>query len=371
MRKINKSFQGVLQVNIYFHWEENLLSLALNALEHDHAEDPHLPPITPLLTTAYQHCEEITKVNSKTFYLATHLLPEGKRQAVRSLYAFCRLTDDIVDRDGYGSECSAEDPRIRLMCWQKQAMHPIHNHHYENIDPYTLVALAWQDARKRYRVPVLYSKQLVNGVAYDLLRNRYSNFPELASYCYGVACTVGLMSMHIVGHSGPEAIPYAIRLGVALQLTNILRDVGEDWRMGRLYLPKDELEAFGLTEEDIDHGLVTTKWREFMRFQIERVRLLYGSVAPGYAMLHREGRLAISAAADLYRAILAEIESNDYDVFSRRASVSKVGKLRRLPGIWWRSHTKNYPKINISPSTHLPGSRKHGYPKAQNIKVDG
>ena len=357
-------------MSIYFHWEETLLSLALKALEHEHVEDSQSLPTTPLLKTAYQQCEEITKVNSKTFYLATRLLPDGRRQAVRALYAFCRVTDDIVDRDGYGPECSSEDPSIRLNCWQKQALHPIHNHHFENIDHHTLVALAWQDARKRYHVPLLYSEQLVNGVAYDLLKNRYSNFQELASYCYGVACTVGLMSMHIVGHTGPEAIPYAIRLGVALQLTNILRDVGEDWRMGRLYLPKDELDAFGISEDDIKHGNITNKWRDFMGFQIERVRLLYKSVSPGFAMLHDDGRLAISAAAELYRAILTKIEDNDYNVFSRRASVSKMGKLRRLPGIWWRTRTNNYPKMDPLPALRMQALLKQSLTRAQNLNVD-
>jgi 15-cis-phytoene synthase len=361
----------VAQVEIYFQWEERLLSLALKALEHEHGEDSNSLPTTSLLKKAYQHCEEVTKENSKTFHMASKLLPDGKREAVSALYAFCRFTDDIVDLDRYGIECKAEDTRARLNCWKKQALHPLHNHHFENIDEHILVALAWQDARKRHHVPLLYSEQLVHGVAYDLLKNRYSNFPDLASYCYGVACTVGLMSMHIVGHSGPEAIPYAIRLGVALQLTNILRDVGEDWRIGRLYLPQDELHAFGLTENDIDQGAVTKKWREFMRFQIERVRLLYNSVSPGFSMLHGEGRLAIVAAADLYRAILSEIELNDYDVFTRRASVSKVGKLRRMPGIWWRSRTNRYPRMELSPKLNRRGLPKQSYPRIQNYRVEG
>jgi phytoene synthase len=145
------------------------------------------------------------------------------------------------------------------------------------------------------------------------------------------------MSMHIIGYQEEVSFPYAIRLGVALQLTNILRDVGEDWRFGRVYLPKKELERFGLGYEDIAQGKVKDNWREFMRFQIKRVRDLYTQALPGVALLERDGRFAISAAAELYQAILEDIEAHDYDVFHRRAMVGSLGKIWRLPGIWWRA----------------------------------
>ena len=124
---------------------------------------------------------------------------------------------------------------------------------------------------------------------------------------------------------------------MALQLTNILRDVGEDWAMGRLYLPLDELDAYGLSEADIAAGRVDARWQAFMRSQIARVRDLYRESAPGLRMLHRDGRFAIAAAADLYQAILGDIEAHGMDVFRRRAHVGNWGKLRRLPAIWWRS----------------------------------
>ena len=143
--------------------------------------------------------------------------------------------------------------------------------------------------------------------------------------------------MYIIGFSGVEAIPFALKLGVALQLTNILRDVGEDWRAGRLYLPQEDLGRFGLSEGDIEAGTVDDRWRAFMRFQIARTRQLYEEAWPGIALLHADGRFAIGAAAELYRAILSDIEANDYDVFSRRAHITAWGKLKRLPAIWWRS----------------------------------
>jgi 15-cis-phytoene synthase len=303
-------------------WESRLLSLADEALHHlpvsvTAAQDARL------LFEAYAACERLTRAHSRTFYLASGLLPEAQRKAVRALYAFCRVSDDIVDHS------LKNDPYGELSVWRERALalHPPSN---------DLVALAWADARMRYGIPLLYAEQLLDGVACDLSKTRYQTFDELAAYAYSVASTVGLMSMHIIGFAGRQAVPYAIKLGVALQITNILRDVGEDWRNERLYLPQDELDLFGITESEIASGKVTPQWRAFMRFQIERLRRLYSEAWPGIGLLEREGRLAIVAASNLYAAILDDIEAHDFDVFSRRAHISAIGKLRRIPGIWLR-----------------------------------
>ena len=215
------------------------------------------------------------------------------------------------------------------------------------------VVLAWADARARYRIPTAYAEQLIDGVARDLTTTRYASFDDLAAYCYGVASTVGLLSMHIIGFAGREAIPYAVKLGVALQLTNILRDVREDWAAGRVYLPQDELAAFGLSDADIS-GLstagfrgedgVTDRWRAFMRFQIERNRQLYNEAAPGIAWLDPAGRFAIAAAAGLYRDILESIAARDGDVFSQRAKPRTRTALPRAVGLWWRSQRPPVPQ---------------------------
>jgi phytoene synthase len=196
------------------------------------------------------------------------------------------------------------------------------------------VAVAWADTRIRYQIPWRYAEQLIAGVAQDVEKNRYQTFEELAEYCYGVASTVGLMAMHIIGFHDSQTIPYAIKLGVALQLTNILRDVGEDWRNNRLYLPQEELAQFDLDEADVDAGVVDDRWRALMQFQIARTRQLFDEALPGVALLDKDGRFAITAAAQLYRFILDDIETHDYDVFRRRAHVTTWGKLSRLPGIW-------------------------------------
>src|SRR5690349_5692564 len=145
------------------------------------------------------------------------------------------------------------------------------------------------------------------------------------------------MSMYIVGFSNHhDAIPYAIKLGVALQMTNILRDVGDDYRNGRLYLPREELALYGIQESEIAHGQVTDRWCQFMRFQLERTRQLYEESWKGIKMLRREGRLAIAAASVFYNGILDDIERHHYDVFTRRARLGTVGKLSRIPALYWR-----------------------------------
>jgi phytoene synthase len=306
-------------------WEHTLLSLA-------HEAGDALVPATArascdakTLERAYRQCEAVTATCSRSFCLATSLLPASKRRAVRALYAFCRTTDDLVDN-------RATNAVVALAAWRKKALAP----HPGTGDP---VLAAWTDARLRYRIPLSYVRQFMDGVARDLHQTRYATFDELAAYAYGVASTVGLMSMHIIGCTDSAAVLYAIKLGVALQLTNILRDVKEDWQRGRLYLPLEELAAYGLTEADIAAGQVDDRWRAFMRFQIARARRLYAEAAHGIALLKPDGRFAVTAAAELYCAILQDIETHDYDVFSRRAHVSAWQKLRRLPGIWWRSRT--------------------------------
>jgi phytoene synthase len=305
-------------------WENQLLAWAYEALEN-HAPHISLDANRDSLESAYAFCTETTRVYSRTFYLASGLLPAEKRKAVRALYAFCRITDNIVD-----DHTDTTAAQTQLDSWRQAVL--------ANRPPAGMpVALAWADTVRRYNIPRGYIEQLIDGVARDLNQRRYQTFADLAAYSYGVASTVGLMAMHIIGFEDERALPYAVKLGVALQMTNILRDVAEDWRNGRLYLPQDELSAFHLTEADIAAGIVDDRWRAFMAYQIQRNRALYAESRAGIALLNRDGQFAIGAAADLYQAILDEIEARDYDVFSGRASVSTAGKLGRLPGIWWRA----------------------------------
>jgi len=313
-------------MQVQANWENHLLDLA-GQIPH-----PHTRPFFSYwagdvtLQKAYKQAEQITSEHSKSFYFASALLPEEKRSAVRALYAFCRTVDDIAD------ESTDQESNSQLDYWRTM----IETASLRDDD---LVAAAWADTLTRYHIPRHYALQLIDGVARDLIQTRYQTFDELATYCYGVASTVGLMSMHIVGFKTPKAVPYAIKLGVALQMTNILRDVGEDYRNGRIYLPREELIYYGIHEADIAAGRITDSWRQFMRFQLDRTRQLYAESWTGVEMLERDGQLAIGAASVFYQGILDEIEKNDYNVFTRRASLSALRKVSRIPSLWLKVKT--------------------------------
>jgi len=211
-------------MQVQANWENQLLAMAGNI--------PH-PNTRPFfsywagdasLQNAYREAEKITAEHSKSFLFASGLLPEEKRSAVRALYAFCRTVDDIVDESVDGER------EAQLDYWRTM----VETASFADDD---LIAAAWSDTLSRYHIPRHYARQLIDGVARDLSQSRYQTFEELATYCYGVASTVGLMSMYIVGFGTNEAVPYAIKLGVALQMTNILRDVGEDYRNGVVPAP--------------------------------------------------------------------------------------------------------------------------------------
>jgi phytoene synthase len=309
-------------MQVQTNWENQLIALAGNVSQ------PRTRPFFSYwagdasLRQAYRQAGKITSEHSKSFYFASALLPEEKRSAVRALYAFCRTVDDIVD------ESSDAERGAQLDYWRTV----VETASFSDND---LVAAAWADTLTRYYIPRHYALQLIDGVARDLHPTRYQTFDELATYCYGVASTVGLMSMYIVGFKNDDAVPYAIKLGVALQMTNILRDVGEDFRNGRLYLPREELVFYGIDEADIAEGRHTDNWRQLMKFQIDRTRRLYEESWPGIKMLEREGQLAVGAASVFYQGILDEIEKKDYNVFTGRAALSAWGKVSRIPMLLW------------------------------------
>jgi phytoene synthase len=291
---------------------------------------------------AWEHTAQITRVHSKTFYLATALLPREARRAIRALYAFCRATDDLVDTEG-ATLADVERWRAEVAKPSRQQRNPI--------------LLCWALVREQYGVDARYENELIDGIALDLSKRRYATWAELERYCYLVASTVGLLSMPIIGLARgarfDEAAPYAIRLGAALQLTNILRDVGEDAARGRVYLPASDLARFGLTTGDIANGVHDERFIALMKFEIERARELYEAALPGIALLSPAARPAVGAAALLYRAILDRIEAIEYQVHTQRASVSGAQKLLMLPGVLWRVFTLRRPAPQSPPpATH-------------------
>ncbi len=288
---------------------------------------------------SYELCRQVTASYAKNFYLGTQLMPEAKRRAIWAIYVWCRRTDELVD--GPGSDATTPET---LNLWEKRLESVFAGHPHDDYD----VALV--DTLSRFPIDIGPFREMIAGQQMDLYRSRYETFEELNLYCYRVAGTVGLMSMSVMGvdESNPAAnwnwhwgnkIPKeeAISLGIAKQLTNILRDVGEDARRGRIYLPLEDLALFNYTEEDLFNGVIDNRWRELMRFQIQRARKLYASAEPGIKVLSPDIRWTVWAATMLYSRILNAIERNQYDVFQKRAYVSNSQKLLCLPAAWLKS----------------------------------
>jgi phytoene synthase len=269
--------------------------------------------------------DHLIRAHSKTFYFATGLLPWRERRAIRALYAFCRSTDDLVDRRG----AAVAD----VEAWREQVHRPAQEQEHTPL-------LAWALTRQQYAVDRRYENELIDGVRMDIERQSYATREELQDYCYHVASTVGLLSMPVIGLAHgvdfEQAAPYAIKLGIALQLTNILRDVGEDARCGRVYFPVEDLEMFDLTIADIYRGVEDERFKDLMCYEIARARRLYDEALPGVALLNPSARPAVGAAELLYRAILDEVEVIHFQVYRLRAHTSGWRKLQMLSGILWQ-----------------------------------
>ncbi|HEY8563063.1 MAG TPA: phytoene/squalene synthase family protein [Pyrinomonadaceae bacterium] len=285
---------------------------------------------------AYRYCESVTKLHAKSFYFAAKFLPRGKQRAVYPIYAFCRHVDDEIDELGAGSEADAVEA---VQKWRSKLKEIYEGNGGETEPPardarQTAVLTAWRDLLKTYRIPPDLPLDLVQGVLMDATVKRYETFDELYVYCYRVASTVGLMSSEILGYSDRIALEYAEAMGIGMQLTNILRDVGEDAAMGRIYLPQEDLRAFGVTEEQISANEFDENFARLMKFQIERARAFYEKGEKGIAYLEKDSRFTVLLASRIYAKIITQIEKQNYNVFTRRAHTSKMQKLLAIPRIW-------------------------------------
>ncbi|TKW29744.1 hypothetical protein SEVIR_3G415800v4 [Setaria viridis] len=285
-----------------------------------------------LLGDAYDRCGEVCAEYAKTFYLGTQLMTPERRKAVWAIYVWCRRTDELVD----GPNASYITPTA-LDRWEKRLEDLFEGR------PYDMYDAALSDTVSKFPVDIQPFKDMIEGMRLDLWKSRYMTFDELYLYCYYVAGTVGLMTVPVMGiapdskASTESVYNAALALGIANQLTNILRDVGEDARRGRIYLPLDELAQAGLTEDDIFRGKVTDKWRGFMKGQIKRARLFFDEAEKGVAHLDSASRWPVLASLWLYRQILDAIEANDYNNFTKRAYVGKAKKLMSLPVAYARA----------------------------------
>ncbi|KOM46586.1 hypothetical protein LR48_Vigan07g029000 [Vigna angularis] len=284
-----------------------------------------------LLNVAYDRCGEVCAEYAKTFYLGTQLMTAERRKAIWAIYGifWCRRTDELVD----GPNSSHITPGA-LDRWEQRLTDVFEGR------PYDMYDAALSHTVSKYPVDIQPFKDMIQGMRMDLKKSRYENFDELYLYCYYVAGTVGLMSVPVMGiapdsKASTECIyNAALALGIANQLTNILRDVGEDARRGRVYLPQDELAKAGLSDDDIFRGKVTDKWRKFMKGQIKRARMFFDEAEKGVAELNSASRWPVWASLLLYRQILDSIEANDYNNFTKRAYVGKVKKLLSLPAAY-------------------------------------
>lgn len=275
------------------------------------------------LADAYGYCRRITREVARTFYYGSLFLPAEKRRAAWALYAFCRTADDIADEpDLY------PDPLGELARWRSALLDTYAGR------PRGPVMRAWADVLHRYPVPLQPALELLDGVALDVRGAQYATFQQLQDYCYQVAGTVGLLIAPILGYRDEAALPAAVDLGIAMQLTNILRDTGEDASHGRVYLPAEDLAAFGYSRDELLRGIVNEPFIRLIELQIARAEAFYARGMRGIALLDPDARLAIALSARLYRGILQRIRRNRYDVFTRRAHVSLLGKLTQVPGAW-------------------------------------
>jgi phytoene synthase len=253
---------------------------------------------------------EATARGSKSFYFATRFFPPELAASAHAVYWFCRTTDDIVDENP-----DVASARKELEAWRTGLKDALGG---GTACPVILRNFA--AACARHAIPTEYAFELIEGMRMDLEGVRYRNFDELRLFCYRVASTVGLMMSHVIGYTG-EALPYAEDLGVAMQLTNILRDVGEDLGRGRIYLPAEEIAQFGYSEHALRARVRSPEFVALMQFQAERARHYYAKSMLGINMLNPDGRFAVEIAARVYSGILEQIEAMDYDVFARRAVV--------------------------------------------------
>ena len=296
------------------------------------------------LEKAYEYCESVTKLHAKSFYFAAKFLPKHKQKAVYPIYAFCRHVDDEIDE----AESSGEEAVEAVERWKSQLEEVYFNskaqghkgtNEIEVIEnnQQNLVLSAWQDLLMKYKIPQNLPLDLIKGVLSDTGTNRYDTFDDLYVYCYRVASTVGLMSSEILGYSDVIALEYAEAMGIAMQLTNILRDIKEDAAMNRIYLPQEDLRKFGVSEEQIFAGEFDDNFIKLMKFQVARARDYYAKGEKGIDLLEKDSRFTVLLASRIYAKILDEIEKQNYNIFNKRAHTSKRQKIFAIPQIWLKS----------------------------------
>jgi len=281
------------------------------------------------LEESYRHCEWVAKTQARNFYYSFVTLPPERKAAMCAIYAFMRYSDDVSDE-------AAEDKtkEVEMRAWRLALDRAFAGEYGDS-----KILPAFHDTVKRYGIPARYFHELIDGTEMDLTKTRYETWDELHQYCYRVASVVGFVCVHVWGFDAGDgsAMRHSEACGLAFQLTNILRDIGEDAERGRVYLPQEDLRRFGVTDADLANGKMTPNVRELIKFETERARAYYADAQRLFPYVHAPGRPTLTIMIRIYRGILRSIEKQNYDVFSRRARVSTPKKLGIVANAWFRA----------------------------------
>lgn len=279
----------------------------------------------PRLRASYKECKRLNASHGKTYYLATLLLPPAKRPHVHALYGFARYADEIVD--DLASTLTQQQKTQELNRWSDQVISDI-----ESGQSSDLIAAALVDTINRFDIPISYFQAFLNSMKMDLTITEYQTYNELSEYIYGSAAVIGLQMVAVLGTNKTsdlvQANISAQKLGIAFQLANFIRDVGEDLDRGRVYLPLQELQSHGVTKQMLQKRVVTPQIRNALKEQIQRVRQLQSESKDGINLLSVGSRACIFAASELYCGIVDEVEKIDYQIFSKRAKTSSWRRIK-------------------------------------------
>jgi len=276
--------------------------------------------------TPDEYCQDKAKTSGSSFYNSFRFLPRDKRRAITALYAFCREVDDVVD------ECSDADVARTTLNWWRNEVAAIYDG-----KPQHPVAQALVTIVKQFNLAQEHFLEIIDGMEMDLDQTRYADFKSLQLYCYRVASVVGLLSVEIFGYTERQTLKYAHDLGIALQLTNIIRDVGEDARRDRIYLPMDELQQFGVSAADILNARETGNFQKLMAFQIERARHYYQLAMDHLPAADRKAQRTGLIMAAIYNATLDEVVASGCHVLNERVSLTPTFKLWLALKAWLKN----------------------------------
>ncbi len=282
------------------------------------------------LRASYEKCRELNAAHGKTYYLATLLLPPAKRPYVHALYGFARYADEIVD--DLASTLTDQEKASALQSWADTFFADFDSG--VSSDP---ICKAVLDTVHRWNIPRKHFEAFIHSMTMDLTVAEYQTFDDLYEYVYGSAAVIGLQMVPILEPTDDRAYEHAKQLGIAFQLANFIRDVGEDLERGRVYLPLDDLAQFGVTRANLEARVLTPAITDALKFQIKRVRDLEEQSRAGIAMLSPVGQPCIETARILYCGIVDAVEDIDYDVFHKRASVSLSKRIRVAVPAWWQA----------------------------------